>query len=220
MPMFEDKNAFIRRAASLGDQEAKGQLCRPEFMVACAVASHESVIATDDAADAWGAFKKKQAARLNGAVVTNERTSEKATAVRVSEIRQIILAGAKPYGNRSFADVLNDARGLIATAKASGDYKGNTQDAFVAIARAQIKSPDAELTEEQIVEAFLPTPKAKDRKEADELGKVVKVLERIVKGSEGTETSPPKEAFPSEAADEAIQVLKDRIAVLTLAAPK
>jgi hypothetical protein len=227
MAMFEDKNAFFRAARALGAAEAEGALKRPEFMVSTAIATEAGVIGTADAGEAWQAFaaNKKRQEKLGDLVVSTDpgdkvSKSGKATNVRVSELRQIILAASKTRGNVGFSDTLTEARAIIVQAKRAGDYKGNTQDAFVSIARAQLKVEDRPLTDEEIYAAVCPAPKAKDRTEIAELEKVAKALDRIIKGSEGTDSSPPKEPFDSEEAQGALKLINERIAVLTLRTPQ
>jgi hypothetical protein len=225
MPMFEDKNAVLRAVRSFGTTEAKGALQRPALLIAVARASEEGHIGTDDAVPIWSAFEKAKQGQLGPQDVVDSDPitkqvvgkdgSSKAKNVRHSEVRQVIAAGAVRYGNRGFADVLADARKLIVAAKQRGDYKGNTQDAFIAIARAQLKTEGRELTDDEIEAAFMPAPKQKDRRELDELKKVAKALETILKGTEPTDTSPGKEAFPSEESEAALHQLNQRISVLT-----
>jgi hypothetical protein len=227
--MFDDYNAVRRLARTLGAEEARGALKRPEFMHAMAVAVEQGKVDAkgihDAAAELWSDFtsNKKRAEIMGDLVVStdpgdkvNPKTG-KSTNVRASELRQIMTAASKTRGNTGFSDTLTEARAIIVRAKRAGDYKGNTQDAFVSIARAQLKVEDRPLTDDEIYAAVCPAPKAKDRTEAEELGKIAKALDRILKGSEGNETSPPKEAFPSEEASEALRLVNERIAVLTLA---
>jgi hypothetical protein len=223
MPMFEDKKAFLARARSLGLAEAKGALQRPEFFVQTAVAVEEGVVDTADADDAWKAFSasKGRVETLEGLVVTEDPNvkmlkSGKAVNTRVSELRQIMSAAKRRYGNQGFSDILQGARPVIITAKRAGDYKGNTQDAFVMIARAQLKQEEA-LSDDEIYAALLPKAQPdKERDELKELGKIEKQLAVLVNGTEGTETTPPKQPFPSEEAIAALAQVRERIAALTI----
>jgi hypothetical protein len=223
MPMFEDKKAFLARARSLGLAEAKGALQRPEFFVQTAVAVEEGVVDTADADDAWKAFSasKGRVGTLEGLVVTEDPNvkmlkSGKAVNTRVSELRQIMSAAKRRYGNQGFSDILQGARPVIITAKRAGDYKGNTQDAFVMIARAQLKQEEA-LSDDEIYAALLPKAQPdKERDELKELGKIEKQLAVLVNGTEGTETTPPKQPFPSEEAIAALAQVRERIAALTI----
>jgi hypothetical protein len=223
MPMFEDKKSYLARARSLGLAEAKGALQRPEFFVQTAVAVEEQVIDVVDADDAWKAFSasKGRVETLEGLVVTEDPNvkmlkSGKAVNTRVSELRQIMAAARRSYGNQGFSDILQGARPVIIRAKRAGDYKGNTQDAFVMIARAQLKKEEGALDEDELYEALLPKAQPdKERDELKELRKAEKLLTVIVEGTQGTETSPPKEAFPSDEAQAALTQVQKRIADLT-----
>lgn len=229
--MFDDYNAVRRLARTLGAEEAKGALKRPEFMHAMAVAVELGKVDAkgihEAAAELWSDFasNKKRAEIMGDLVVSTDpgdkvSKSGKATNVRASELRQIMTAASKTRGNVGFSDTLTEARAIIVQAKRAGDYKGNTQDAFVSIARAQLKVEDRPLTDEEIYAAVCPAPKAKDRTEAAELEKIAKALDRLIKGSEGNETSPPKEPFDSEEAQGALKLINERIGVLTLRTPR
>jgi hypothetical protein len=137
------------------------------------------------AAELWSDFasNKKRAEIMGDLVVSTDpgdkvNKSGKASNVRASELRQIMTAASKTRGNVGFSDTLTEARAVIVRAKRAGDYKGNTQDAFVSIARAQLKVEDRPLTDEEIYAAVCPAPKAKDRTEAAELEKIAKALDR------------------------------------------
>jgi hypothetical protein len=232
--MYADKKEFLAKARSLGLAEAKGALQRPEFMVQTAVATEEKVIDTVDAADVWSAFSasKARVGTLDGLVVTDDpnvkvNKSGKAINTRVSELRQIISASKVGYGNKGFSDILDDARPVIIQAKRAGDYKGNTQDAFVSIARAQlVKNEETAaanngkveaLTEDEIYNSLMPkAAPSKERDELKELRKIEKALTVLVEGTQGTDTSPPKQPFPSDEAKEALHRVQERIADLTL----
>lgn len=229
--MFEDYNAVRRLARTLGAEEAKGALKRPEFMHAMAVAVELGKVDAkgihEAAAELWADFasNKKRVDIMGELVVSTDpgdkvNKSGKATNVRASELRQIMTAASKTRGNVGFSDTLTEARAIIVRAKRAGDYKGNTQDAFVSIARAQLKIEDRPLTEDEIYAAVCPAPKAKDRTEAAELEKIAKALDKLIKGTQDTETTVGKEGFPSEEASEALRLVNERIAVLTLSAPK
>jgi len=218
MPMFQDKNEFLRSARALGASEADAYLKRPEFIQQTAVATVDGVISTADAHDVWDAFdnNKKRNEKFGEVVVK----SDKARKVRVSEINTVIKAAAMPMNgsNVRFPDVLNDARKVIVQAAKAGDYKGNTQDAFIKIARAQLKVEDRPLTDDEIYQAILPKNNTKDANEAKDLERAAKILKRIIEGSEGNENTPPREASPSEETEGALRLISERLAVLTLTA--
>jgi cobalamin biosynthesis protein CobT len=230
--MFDDYNAVRRLARTLGAEEAKGALKRPEFYHAMCVAVEQGKVDAkgihEAAAELWSDFaSNKKRAEIMGDLVVSTDPGDKVNAktgkssnVRASELRQIMTAASKTRGNTGFSDTLTEARAVIVRAKRTGDYKGNTQDAFVSIARAQLKVEDRPLTDDEIYAAVCPAPKAKDRTEKKELSKLATALEKLIKGTEGTETSLPKEPMPSEEASAALKLLNERIAVLTLRTPK
>lgn len=227
--MFEDKNAVRRAARSFGLNEAKGALQRPAFMEAMATAAYESHITPVDAPELWDDFDKSKRGKIEGIVNDYDPTptitvkkdgSTNARNVRVSELKQIISAGARKYGNRTFTDTLTDARQLIIKAKERGDYNGNTQDAFVAIARAQLKSESA-LTEDEIVRAFCPEVKPKEVSELKDVEAIVKSLKRLLEGTKTPDGKTLREPHPEvQEYHDALTVMNERLAVLQLAAPR
>jgi hypothetical protein len=216
---YADEKEFLRECRKLGEQEGRGDLARPEFYAQVAVATVEGVCNSEKPKDgstpayekAWNAFAEKANAKAAEAGIVRSKAAEK---VRVSEVKQLVLASLK---NEAFPELLNAAKPIITEMKLSGEYKGNTQDAFVAIARKQ-KDSDTLLTEEEVRDVIRTKAKDRERVEAEELEKEIKRLKVLRDGTEGTETSPPKEPFPSEALDVAIRALEDRLGVLRLMA--
>jgi hypothetical protein len=213
--VFGDLNALLRSVRSLADKYAQGALSRPEMLVNSAIAAREGACATEDAEAIWNAFHERTTKRVAdvGAVGNNEGFgSDKAHTVRCSEVRTVIAAAIK---HNDLPETLNDARAIVTTLKGEGRYKGNMQDAFVAIARAAKKS-DTTLTEDEIVDAVCPAQQPKDRTEKKELEKQLKQLKVLRDGTKGKpeEGVPPKEPMVSDELLAMIDLCEQRLAQL------
>jgi hypothetical protein len=215
--VYADNKEFMREVRRLADQEASGELARPEFFVQVTIATREGVVGDTSlrkdeapAAVTWNAYAEKANAKAAKAGIVRSKGAEK---VRISEVNQLILATMK---NDAFPELLSAAKPVIQEMKLSGEYNGNTQDAFIAIARAQ-KESDTLLSEEEVRDAIRIKPRNVERKEIDVLEKQLKALKVLRDGTEGTDSSPPKEPFPSEQLDVAISAIEERLGVLRLA---
>lgn len=217
-PAYADKKAFLAHARSLGIAEANGALQRPEFIVQTSIAVECGALVPADSAEAWNAFdgSKLRRDKLNGSVVLDDNTNTtkkgNMVAVRASELKQVMIAASKVRtfngANFYFSDLLDSARRLICEEKAAGNYKGNTSDGFVRIARAQIKSGSV-LSEDEVRAALQPTKAVpKERTERKELAAVEKILVRLI---EGNENSDP---MPSPQAKNALAQVRNRLSAL------
>jgi hypothetical protein len=82
---------------------------------------------------------------------------------------------------------------------------------------APSSSKEEARSDDEIYAALLPKAQPdKERDELKELGKIEKQLAVLVNGTEGTETTPPKQPFPSEEAIAALAQVRERIAALTI----
>lgn len=219
--VFSSAKDYLAEVRKLAEAEGKGALSAPEFVVNTAIAAIEGYVVADDKGkqdgqvsvkDAWSAFEEKVSAKLAPVGVVRTK-SEDAFNTRVSELRQVVHAALK---NDEFPSLLSNSRPIIAALKAEGRFTGNTRDGFIKIARAQ-KESDAPLSDDEVRGALTATKAKPDRTERLELEKQLKALRVIHDGTEGTDKSPPKQAYPSEELAAAIAEIERRIAVLTLA---
>jgi hypothetical protein len=210
---FADRTAFLDHAKKLGEQEAGGLLRRPQFVEDLSIATSEGVLDPGnkpDAADAWTSFRFKVANKIDGQVISVEK-SEK---VRISEMRAVMIASAMT--GVDFPGVLQRARKIICEAKANNvKLVGNTTDCFVQLARKQAAVEGRSLDDDEILDGIQPAQKDKARTEEALLKAQIKQLTVILEGTEGTENSPPKQAFPSPELKTAIAQLELRLATLT-----
>jgi hypothetical protein len=211
--MFTDLNALLRSVRSLADKYAQGSLSRPEMLVNTAIAAREGVASTDDAEAIWDAFAERTNKKIADVTVIGGKEgfgSDKAHTVRCSEVRTVIAAAIK---HNDLPEVLNDARVTVTNLKGEGRYKGNMQDAFVAIARAAKKS-DTPLTEDEVIDAVCPARESPERTEKKELEKLKKQMCVLRDGTKGKpeEGVPPKEPFVSDELLAMIDLCEQRLA--------
>lgn len=216
---FADVTEAMKEFKRLGQKEGEGQASRAEFMIKVAAAAAEGHITDNkpktgdsDALKVWRAFREG-AAKKAGDVVAAEASEKQ----RVSNVMQIIKASI--IVGVDFADVLVRTRPILADAKTKELTKSNTFDAFVSVARAQLKKGDVELSDAEILGAVCPADKPeKERNEVIVLEKLIADMKRIAKGTEPTENSPGKEGYPSDALSAATQLLEDRVTLLKFSA--
>jgi hypothetical protein len=206
---WADKSAFLKHAMTLGTDEATAMLKRPQLVEDIAIAVALGILDPgnkSDAADVWVSFRKKVADKINGQVISEEK-SEK---VRISEMRAVMVASA--MSGVDFADVVQRARAIICEEKAKNTkLVGNTTDCFVQLARKQQNVEGRSLNDEEIREGIQPAVKTKHRTEKALLEAQIKQLNVILNGTAGTETSPPKAPFPSPQVKAAIAQLEERL---------
>jgi hypothetical protein len=207
---FGTYSKFLASIVADAKAEANGLMKRSEFIIKIAIGVAEGVVNLKDADEIWTKYREAVANKVDGQIVAEEKSAKQ----RISELRQVILAADKP--GVSLADRLTSAREIILDQKAEGQVKGNTHDCFISIARAQMKVEGRNLTDDEVRQAIAPSAKSAERNEKKELEKRIKDLKVLINGTEGTPTSPPKEAFPSDAAKAALHLLEKRLAELTL----
>lgn len=217
---FTSAKDYLAEVRKLAEQEGKGALCAPEFIVNTAIAAVEGYVVPADkdkedgqvtVEEAWRAYEEKVNSKLKPVGVVRTK-SEDAFNTRVSELRQVVHAALK---HDEFPHLLSSSRPIIAELKAEGRFTGNTRDAFVKIARAQKESDDL-LTDDEVRDAITASKAKPDRTEKRELEKQLKALRVIHDGTQGTDRSSPKQAYPSEELAAAIAEIERRISVLTM----
>jgi len=213
--VFSDLNALLRSVRALADRYAQGALSRPEMLVNTAIAAREGAASSEDAETIWNAFNERTVRKITdvGALGSKEGFgSEKAHTVRCSEVRTVIVAAVK---HNDLPETLNEARAIVTELKGTGRYKGNMQDAFVAIARAAKKS-DTTLSDDEIIAAVCPATTGVERSEKRELGRLLKTMTVLRDGTKGRpeEGVPPREAFPSDELAAMIDLCEQRLATL------
>lgn len=211
-PRCTNEVEAMRAYGKLGERAAAGEMSGAEFLELIAenvrLGHHE--VSPKKAQEVWNAFRTRQLAKLG--TLTADAMTEANFKQRASNVSTVMIAAAKT--GVDLADVFARARPIIVQTKRDGVHKMNTWDAFVAVATVQ-KSQDTALTNDQITAAMNPKAKTeKERTEVASLNALIKQLETHINGTEPTEKSPGKEAFPSERAAGALQLLRDQVTLL------
>jgi hypothetical protein len=193
---FADIKAFLNHAQTLGALEAKGTLQRGEFFKSFIVAVKEGHLnATQaDCTKAWAAFAESKKREDVSKAGLEDTDSAKA---RVSDLKS--AAEATLMGNPDFIGVIERALPIMQALKASKTkLVGNTWDCYSALSRRQREKEASSLTDDEIRNGVQPKDKAKSAyTEENEFKKLIKQLHVLHDGTNATETSPGKEAFPS-----------------------
>lgn len=247
--VYDDKSALLKEVRKLAGEAAKSAIARPEFLIQCSIAGAEGTIQpkpynhktkkekdksgatvpvkVDDVADVAMAFYNTISKSIEKTAVMDEKEIVRSNgdgdkkspylSVRISELRKVVQAASE---NPDFPDILDvKVRPLVIELKTAGAYKGNMQDAFVNVARAQLKLDEGEeLDDDAITVAILPKG-GPDREytEKGQFEKLLKLARTIREGtnpdeSRGTEGKP---AFESEYIDNIIKLCEEYIAELT-----
>lgn len=213
-PRCADEKEALRAYGNLGSAAAAGALKGAEFLelVAENVRNQLHEVSPKKAQEVWGAFRNAQLRKLGNLTVDSEASTEANFKQRASNVCTVMIAAAKPGVDLN--DIFARARPMIVDAKAKGESKMNTWDGFVAIAVAQ-KAKTEPLSDADIASAIRPKAKeASDYNEKIALERALHALKVLVKGTEATEKSPGKEAFPSERACGALQLIEEQITLL------
>jgi hypothetical protein len=210
---FADIKAVISHFEKLGTLEATGQLQRGEFFKSFIVAVSEGHLnATQaDCTKAWAAFAESK--KRNGISQAGLEDTDSSKA-RVSDLKS--AAEATLMGNADFIGVIERALPIMQALKASKTkLVGNTWDCYAALSRRQRENEAASLTDDQIRDGVQPKDKAKAAyTEENEFKKLIKSLTVLHDGTNPTENSPGKEAFPSAALKQMIAIAEARHAQL------
>ena len=217
---FSDIRDFLKTIRELGATKGKGELARPEFMVNLATAAQEGTVNEDNAEEIWKAFDNAAAKKLEGLVTM--KNNETVLTVRVSEVRTIIhVANFEFLQERTLADILTDSRATILDCKLSGNYTGNTQDAFMRIVRAQKAKKkageDDPLSDDEVRAAIIGKVTVFDASEKKQLETIKRGIERLMRGTKGKDgKAAPKPGYPSENAAAALVLIEDQLTHVTL----
>lgn len=192
------------KVKTFGQQEGKGQMSRPAMAREAVAAAHDKVIGPDDAQGLWQTFQQ-EVSKARGTVYVPEKSEKQ----QVSKFRSIIKFGNLP--NVDAVVVLDRAMGVRDLLAGQPDTNKGLQspyDDIVKVARAQIGSPDAELTEEQITELFMPA-EAAPKELYEELAALEKRMHSLYEGDSEKGKAPFRDP-KFEKALEAISELATR----------
>lgn len=174
-----DLDKLVRK---LGQESASSAVARPKMGLAIARARAEGVIGDDDAAKTYDTYLEGRTAALGKsplAVGTSDNGSYKAN---VSKNARIIKAAALATTGVDFVGVLERATTIRAdmVANEPDTPVKPTFDAYVDLAREQLKQPEAALTDDTI-RSVIRKPEAKEK---DLIAKLVDDYKRMSKRAE------------------------------------
>lgn len=218
-PRCTTRDEAIRLYGKLGEAAAAGAMKGAEFleMVAENVRLGLHDVNPKEAQALWAAFREKQVKRMGD--LTTDAASESNFKQRASDVSSVMQAAAIP--GVDLCAVFAEARPIITKSKEAGTHKMNTFDAFVAISRTQKAQLDRQLSADDIKSALEPKAKTpKERNEALSLKAIIKLLETHINGTNDTEKGPGKEAYPSERAAGALNLLNEQVTLLEYNAMK
>ncbi len=171
------RKEFDATITRLGTQDGQGQGARVAMAFAAMNAARDQIITENDTSAVFSRYRK--AAGKAGADEVLDEAKQKQ---QLSKLRQLIKCGAI----RKFDTVPMMERALdtVKTLAGAGTIKKsrNVYEDMVQVARTQLGSPDAPLTDEQVTEAFLP--KETERTFAKELKKFVDRMQKLYEGGE------------------------------------
>lgn len=177
-----DANKLLRK---LGAESAHSALAKPKMALAIVQARADGVIDDDAGAATYDTYLEGRRSVLSksqlGAGAEDSGGSYKAN---VSKNTQLLKAAALP--DVDFVDVLTRATAIRDSLITSGEKCKPVFDAYVDLARAQIKSPDASLDADEIVGIV----RKKEAAEKDAIAKLVDTYKRVYKQAEEYKLEP------------------------------
>jgi hypothetical protein len=211
--VFATRDDVRKLLRKLGAQEGSGALARPEFMVTLAQAAADGHYSDtkEDATEAWTDFRSQSIKK--SADVTDGQ--EKSAGTRISECKTIIKTAMIPA-----LDLANTLRRATPIVKSAEGAKGPTWDRLVKVTRVQADKPERNLTDDEIRNVFTVTDEdaAKVKDEKAQLETIKKALSTLINGSKKTDKpGSGKEAYPSDEAAGALDLIEQRLLVLELA---
>jgi hypothetical protein len=205
---------LLDTARELGALEGMGTNSRPEFAMAvvdAVEAGQYDTASNEMTKKVWTEFVQ---ARNNAAHDKSAGTPEKVQKSLTQQVSKLFaIAKAATNGKGNGPDVLRRARHLVNGHPA---IKLSTFDAIVAVARAVQKS-DVALTDKQIIDACLPADKQEQtdaERELAVLEEVYKKLDKLMAGTEATDTTEGKAPRPSHEVKAAMEYIDARCQAL------
>jgi hypothetical protein len=211
---FASRDDVRKIFRTLGRQEGEGALARPEFIVTLALAAQDGHYSDTkkDAEEAWTDFRS-QSIKKAGNVTDGQ---EKSAGTRISECKTIIKTAMIPA-----LDLPTTLRRAIPIVKSAEGAKGPTWDRLVKVVRVQADTPTRNLSDDEIRNVFTVSDEkeARAKDEKAQLETIKKALSTLINGSKKVEDKPGsgKEAYPSEEASAALDLIEQRLLVLELA---
>lgn len=202
-----DANKLLRK---LGAESAHSALAKPKMALAIVQARADGVIDDDAGASTYDTYLEGRRSVLAksqlGAGAEDAGGSYKAN---VSKNTQLLKAAGLIAAGVDFVDVLTRATSIREGLVKADEKCKPVFDAYVDLARAQIKQPDAALNDDDITEVV----RKKEAAEKDAIAKLVDTYKRVYKQAEEYKLEPLLAAVQS--VGEAIAELGGEVPAMT-----
>jgi hypothetical protein len=193
---FADLTKVVKK---LGAESANSALAKPKMALSIVQARIDGVIGDDAGAMTYDIYLEGRRATLEKAsslgVDAEDAGSYKAN---VSKNTQLLKAGGLIAAGVDFGDVLTQATRVRESLVKAGDKVKPTYDAYVDLARAQLKSPTAQLDEDAI-SGIVRKKEAAEKELVDKLVAAYKVARKL------------QEDFPCQPMETAVAAYADAI---------
>lgn len=164
----QDRKAFFADVRDLGRDSALGKDALPRLALRVVQAVATGIVSPDDMKSAYDEYVTAESKKL--------MHTDGGKAANVSKLKQLATAAAMTTVD--FPDVLDRACEQHAAMRKEGLKPKSAYAAYVDVARAQIASPTADLTDDEIRTAMATEPKDKDAKSF--LKSAAKALEKAL----------------------------------------
>ncbi len=182
---------LTKTVKALGTKSAHSALAKPQMALAVAQARADGVIDDDAGASTYEVYLEGRRSVLGKNQLGAGAEDGGSHKVNVSKNTQIIKAAGLISAGVDFVDVMTRSVALRETLLGSNEKVKPTFDGFVDLARAQLKSPTAALTDDEIISVV----RKKEAAAKDLVDKLIDTYKRLYKHNE---------EFPCQSLEDAI----------------
>lgn len=173
---FADLTKIVKK---LGAESANSALAKPKMALSIVQARIDGVIGDDDGAKTYDIYLEGRRATLEKSSSLGAGTEDAGSyKANVSKNTQLLKAGGLIAAGVDFGEVLTQATRVRESLVKIGDKVKPTYDAYVDLARAQLKSPTAQLDEDTITEV-VRKKEAAEKELVDKLVAAYKVARKL-----------------------------------------
>lgn len=169
-----DTNKLIRK---LGTESANSALAKPKMALAIVQARIDGVLTDDDGESTYNTYLEGRRAVLAKSAIGTGAEDGGSLKANISKNTQLLKAAGLVAAGIDFAEVLETATAERDTLAKAGEKVKPAFDAYVDCARAQLKSPEAQLTTDAIIAAV----KRAEAAEKDDIAKLCDTYKRLWK---------------------------------------
>lgn len=173
---FADLTKAVKK---LGAESANSALAKPKMALSIVQARIDGVIGDDSGAMTYDIYLEGRRATLEKASSLGADAEDAGSyKANVSKNTQLLKAGGLIAAGVDFGEVLTQATRVRESLVKAGDKVKPTYDAYVDLARAQLKSPTAQLDEDAIV-GIVRKKEAAEKELVDKLVAAYKVARKL-----------------------------------------